>query len=162
VIEARIHLPTPPSTARWQQLTALAEVLTEGNAYWYGAQLDRAEALEAQGTPSSPPPCCLSCARPRIRYVVPPGGDMQFCQNWWSAPQVLARGKANCLDASAYDAGAARAKGKVARVVLEPQGEPRIPGDPYSTLDFHAVAIIDGERVDSSARLQGGKDCSCG
>jgi hypothetical protein len=140
----------------------LAEVMVEANAHWYGSQLDLAELQEAQGVPSSPPPCCLSCARPRIRYCTPPTGDKQFCQNWFAAPQVLARGRANCIDASAYDAGAARAKGKEARVVLEPQGQPLVPGDPYSTLDFHAVAIIDGERVDSSARLQNGTDCSCG
>jgi hypothetical protein len=45
---------------------------------------------------------------------------------------------------------------------LEPVGEPRVPGDPYSTLDFHAVAIIDGERVDSSAKLQQRGSCACG
>jgi len=52
------------------------------------------------------------------------------------------------LDAAVYAVGVARAEGKQAHVLLEPQG------DPCSTLDFHAVAVIDGKRVDSSENLE--------
>ena len=59
-----------------------------------------------------------------------------------------------------------QAKGAMQQVIahyieLEPQGEEMIPGDIYSTLDYHAVAVIDGERVDSTQTLQHGQ-CSCG
>jgi hypothetical protein len=159
-IEARIHMPTDPSSQRWRHLMALAEVLTEANAEWFGAQLDHADMLRAQGRIATDPPCCIACVEPKIRYCPPPPGDQQRCQNWWSAPQVIARGKATCLDAAAFDAGAARAKGKQAYVDLEPVGRPLVPGDPYSTLDFHAVAIIDGERVDSTLKLAAGNGCA--
>jgi len=155
-IEARIHLPTPPGYRRWRHLSALAEVLAEANAEWFGAQLDHADMLRAQGIDAKDPPCCIGCVEPKVRYVTPPPGDQQRCQNWWSAPQVIARGKANCLDAAAFDVGIARAKGKPAYVELEPVGKPRVPGDPYSTLDYHAVAYIDGKRVDSSKKLAAG------
>jgi hypothetical protein len=164
VIEARMHLPTPPGERRWRHLMALAEVLSEANAEWFGAQMDHAQSQRDRGFQVEDPPCCISCAVPDIVYRPPPTGDKQFCQNWWSAPAVLNRGRANCLDASAFDVGAARAKGKEAYVLLEPVGEPRIAGDVYSTLDWHAVAMIDGQRVDSSATLSkaNGKGCSCG
>jgi len=141
---------------------ALAEVLTEANAEWYGGELDKYDALLAQGYSVPKPACCLSCVEPRIKYIPPPTGDKQNCQNWWSAPQVLQRGRANCLDAAAYDAGAARVEGKTASVLIEPVGDPVVQGDPYSTLDFHAVAIIDGVRVDSSKKLTQGGACNCG
>ena len=162
MFEARVHIATPPSEQRWKELMALAELTTESNAHWYGAQLDYATQLEAQGLPGKAPPCCLACVKPPVVYRAPPPGAVQHCQHWWSAQQVLDRGRANCLDASTYDAGAARAEGKEAYVMLEPQGEPTLPGDPYSTLDFHAVAYIDGERVDSSAKLQSKGGCGCG
>lgn len=162
MIEARIHLPTPACEVRWAQLMQLAEVLTESNAHWFGDQFARAAYLDSRGLPAKVPPCCLSCAKPAVKYRPPPTGDKQHCQNWWSAPQVLARGRATCLDAAAYDAGAARAEGKQAYVLLEPQGMPTIEGDEYSTLDFHAVAVIDGKRIDSSAKLEQGSACDCG
>jgi hypothetical protein len=161
MIEARIHLPTPPTRLRYDQLMALAEVLTESNAHWFGDQFAKAAYLEGRGLPGKKPPCCLSCAKPRVLYRPPPPGAKQRSQNWWSAPQVLARGRATCLDAAAYDAGAARAEGKRAYVLLEPIGEPTLPHDLYSTLDFHAVAVINGERVDSSRNLEKGSNCPC-
>lgn len=154
MIQVRTHLDIPPSQARWEMLMGLAEITAKDNAYWYGGHLD-------QGVQ---PPCCLACAEPRIRYVTPPLGSVQDCQNFWTAAQVLARGKANCIDASAYDVGAARASGKdqTAYVYLEPVGTPIFPGDPFSTLDFHAWAVINGEYVDSSAKLNNPAGCDCG
>ncbi len=162
MIEARIHLPTPPCGLRWDDLMRLAEVVCETNAQWFGDQAVKADYLERRRIESNRPPCCLSCARPRVKYVPPPPGKDQFCQNWYCAPQVLSRGRATCIDAAAYDAGAARAEGKHALVMLEPTGVPMVRGDEYSTLDFHAVAIIDGVRVDSSANLEKGSACDCG
>ena len=154
MIQVRMHLTIPPSEARWAALMALAEVTANNNAYWYGAELDQGVV----------PPCCLACAQPKVRYAAPPPGRQQDCQNFWSAPQVLARGKGNCIDASAYDVGAARADGSDpgAYVYLEPVGTPIVPGDPYSTLDFHAWAVINGVAVDSSAKLNQAAGCDCG
>ncbi len=159
MIEIRIHLPTVPGVRRWRHLMALAETMTEANAEWMGGELDKADGMRAEGYEVPDPPCCLSCARPKVRYIPPPTGDRQNCQNYWSGPEILARGRATCMDAAAFDAGCARAQGKKADVVLEPMGNPRVQGDPYSTLDFHAVAIIDGERVDSSAKLTQAGTC---
>lgn len=140
----------------------MAEIITEANYHWFHMQLAQAAYLADRGAVHDMPEACLSCVRPMVKYRPPPSGKNQNCQNWWSAPQVLARGRATCLDAACYDAGAARANGKQAYVLLEPQGEPTVPGDPNSTLDFHAVAVIDGVRVDSSAKLEKGGACACG
>ncbi len=161
MIEARIHLPTPPGLIRYNQLMALADTLADANAFWFGQQLNIHDALLAQGKLSTKPPCCIGCVEPGIKYRPPPPGSQQVSQHWWSAPDVLKRGKATCLGAAAFDVGAARAKGKHAYVELEPQGEEMVDGDAYSTLDYHAVAIIDGERVDSTQKLTHGQ-CSCG
>ena len=160
-VEIRVHLTLPPSRARWKALMALAEVMAENNAYWYGAaQVEQAQYAE-QGLPMELPPCCAGCAEPKVKYRPPPPGIEQHCQNFWSGSQMLQRRKATCIDAAAYDAGVARAKGQKASVYLEPQGQPQVPGDPFSTLDFHAVAIIDGKRVDSSEKLKV-DGCRCG
>lgn len=154
MIQVRMHLTIPPSEARWAALMALAEITANDNAYWYGGQLD-------QGVE---PPCSLACAVPKVRYVTPPPGRQQDCQNFWTAAQVLARGKGNCIDASAYDVGVVRATGQdpTAYVYLEPVGMPMVAGDPFSTLDFHAWAVINGVAVDSSANLNNDAGCGCG
>lgn len=150
MIEARIHLPTPPGEERTAHLEALAEILATANAEWFADQLAQAAEQEAKGRVPAEVPCCIGCVQPEIRYIPPPTGEQQFCQNWWSAPDVLARRRATCLDAAAFDVGAARARDKQAWVQFEPT----------SRLDYHAVAIIDGIRVDSSEQLQN-QECSC-
>jgi len=160
MIEARIHMPTPPSEARWHHLMALAEVLSNVNAEWFVGRHLEADRVAMAGYDRPEVPCCITCVEPPIRYAPPPPGAQQLCQNWWPAPAVIARGKATCLDAAAFDVGAARAKGKEAYVYLEPVGEPVNPDDPFSTLDFHAVAYIDGERIDSSEKLVKQNGCN--
>lgn len=134
MIETRIHLPTPPGTERTRHLGALVEIVTEANSEWFQ---DHPEA-----------PCCLARARPRVSYKEPPKN--QPSQAIYSAPLVLRRGRATCVDAAAYDAGAARANGLRAWVELEPT----------SANDYHVVAYIEGERIDSSALLRNGT-CQC-
>jgi hypothetical protein len=134
MIETRVHLPTPPGEERTRHLGALLEVVTEANAEWFA---DHPQA-----------PCCLAGARPRITYKEP--SRNQPSQAIYSAPQVLQRRRATCADAAAYDAGAARARGRNAWIELEPQ----------SANDYHVVAYIEGQRVDSSALLRDGI-CQC-
>lgn len=134
VIETRVHLPTPPGRDRTRHLGALLEVLTEANAEWFERHPDA--------------PCCLAQARPSVTYKEPPKN--QPSQAIYSAPEVLRRRRATCVDAAAYDAGAARARGLTAWVELEPT----------SSTDYHVVAFIEGQRVDSSALLRSGV-CSC-
>ena len=107
------------------------------------------------------PPCCLACAYPKVRYVTPPPGSEQTCQNFWAAADILKRRKANCIDASCYDVGVARGKGIPATVDIEPVGDAYVEGDRFSTLDFHAVAYINGVRIDSSAKLTDNAGCDC-
>ena len=134
MIETRIHLPTPPGSERTRHLGALLEVVTEANAEWF------------EQHPSAP--CCLARARPQVTYTDPPKN--QPSQAIYSAPEVLRRTRATCVDAAVYDAGAARARGSDAWVELEPT----------TPNDYHVVAYIDGERVDSSALLRSGV-CQC-
>lgn len=128
-MEARIHLPTPPGPDRATFIAELLETLTEANAVWFGEHPDA--------------PCCPACAG--VRYRLPPRG--LACQNFWAAPDVLQRGVAGCADAACYEAGYARAQGKHAIVVLEPQDE--------SGIEYHAVAYVNGERIDVAAELDG-------
>ncbi len=151
-ITIRMHLTVPPSRVRWGQLMELADILATDNAYWYVSEVQQGWT----------PPCCLACAFPKVVYAAPPPGSVQDCQNFWSAAQVLKRRKANCIDASAYDVGVARGKGLPAYIDIEPVGAPMAGDDLYSTLDFHAVAIIEGVRVDSSAKLSAAAGCDCG
>ena len=165
MIEARIHMPTPASQGRWEDLMALAEVLAVVNTRWFLARHEEARSLASAGYAAPDVPCCIGCVDPKVAYRPPPPGSQQLCQNWWPAPAVIARKRATCLDAAAFDVGAARAKGKDAYVLLEPVGDPVYADDPYSTLDFHAVAIIDGERIDSTEKLEHRAGCngtSCG
>lgn len=134
MIETRVHLPTPPGSDRTRHLGALIEVVTEANAEWFAEHPDA--------------PCCLAGARPGVTYTDPPKN--QQSQAIYSAPEVLRRGRATCVDAAAYDAGAARARGLSAWVELEPT----------SSNDYHVVAYIEGQRVDSSALLRTGV-CQC-
>lgn len=172
MIEARMHIPTPPSELRWHHLMALAEILATLNTEYFLEQWQRYYELKDRGIDAAEPPCCITCVKPGIVYAPPPPGDQQLCQNWWPAPAVLARKKATCLGAAAFDVGAHRAEqyakyGKqintqATLVDLEPQGTPIDPSDPYSVLDFHAVAYIDGKRVDSTQKLIQKKGCGCG
>jgi len=139
MIEARIHLPTPPGPARQEFLEMLAEVLVRSNHDWATREVEDGRE----------PHCCIACVRPRIRYTPPPGAAAgQRCQNFWPAPAVIQRGQATCLDAAAYDAGMARWEGKDAYVAFED----------INGRDFHAVAVIDGKRVDSAQKLIDGME----
>lgn len=149
MIEARVHLPTPPGEARTEFLEMLAEVLVRANHEWATREQAEAEHRRAMGFEASDPKCCIACIRPRIRYVPPPGAAAgQSCQNFWCAPAMIKRGRANCLDAACYDAAMARFEGKTAHVEFESVGP----------LDYHAVAIVDGKRVDSAQKLIDGME----
>lgn len=130
--EARMHLPQGDDDTR--HLEAVLEILTESNAEWFASHPEA--------------PLRVVCiVNPRVKYKPPPKGIV--CQNYWSAPQVLKRRRGTCADLAAYDAGAARARGVPAYVKLEPVG----PGD------WHAVAIINGIRVDPSEQVKRGERC---
>jgi hypothetical protein len=128
----RIHLPWEPSP---EQVATALEPIVQQNAQWF---------LENPGAP-----CCLGCAGVRYYDV----GNKLKCQNFWSAPQVLKRGKATCAEAATYAAGKARSEGKAATVGIE-----------YSDLGgYHAVVWIDGVRTDPSTELEGyqGQPSAC-
>ena len=137
MIQARMHIPIPPGPSRTRHLEALADILTEMNAEWAVDLLQRGYDV----------PCCLACVRPRVRYKAPPMGI--HCQNWWPAPAVLERRVANCLDASAFDAGVHRAH----RWLSGEPGEEFVSLEATTSTDYHAVAYINGERIDSSQLL---------
>lgn len=131
----RIHLPWEPSP---EQVATVLEPIVQQNAEWF---------LENPGAP-----CCLGCAGVKYYDV----GNKLKCQNFWSAPQVLKRGKATCAEAATYAAGKARSEGKSATVGIE-----------FSDMGgYHAVVWIDGVRTDPSTELEGYQGqpsaCACG
>lgn len=147
-IAAHIHIPFAPGVMRTETLEALIEACVQVSADWFRSETQRCAAMRADGVAVPMPPCCLGCVEPPIRYERPAQG--QYCQDWWLPPDVLRRGLASCLDAAIFDAAAARAKGRDARVALETQ---TYAGDPSRPVDFHAVAVIEGKRVDSTKKL---------
>lgn len=126
MIEVRLHLPLDPGPDRLAALENTLNVLAEANAVWFGQN------------PNAP--CCPACAG--VRYYDPPVGK---CQNFWGAPGMLRRGKASCADAAAYEVGQKLSQGHQASVVLED----------LDGISMHAVAYVDGYRVDPSAELEG-------
>lgn len=134
---------------RRMSLEVLADALTEINARWFAAERERISMMRSRGFAVPMPPCCLGCVEPSVQYELP--ASNQECQSWYTAPDVLRRGLASCLDAAAFDAGSARAKGRNAYVDLIPQTYDG--GDLERVIDWHAVAVIDGKVVDSSKKL---------
>ena len=126
MIEARFHIPLGPGDNRIATLENMLNSLAEANAAYFA---DHPEA-----------PCCLASAG--VTYYDPPVGR---CQNFWSAPDVLRRGRASCADAAAYETGMKLAEGHRSRVALEP-----IDG-----ISLHAVTYTGGQRIDPSAELEG-------
>jgi len=95
-------------------------------------------------------PCCAGCGGVEYVNVQPYCGTDRTCQRVLDARALLGAGEGTCIDMAAYDAGAALAAGKDARVELETTGD----------WTFHAVAVIDGEIHDP--RPAPGAGCGCG
>lgn len=131
MIEARLHLCCPPGTLQKELLERCLEMVALANSTWFDAH------------PKAP--CCLKCAG--VTYYLPPKREHQ---SFFSAPEVLKRGRATCAEAVTYCAGKAISEGKACRIELEQTGP----------ADYHAVVWVtraDGteERLDPTSELDG-------
>ena len=133
---ARLHL-APTGGNLLDALDQIADALVHVNLAWIMRLRDR--KLDT--------PCCTSCAEPPwvarpVVYVPHHGAPTAPDRDYLDGPTMFARGRGTCIDIACYDAAAAIAKGKSAKVVLE--------GGPS---EFHAVLYVDGVRTDPSAEI---------
>lgn len=118
-------------------LDQILDALVHVNLTWI-------HAVKARGLT---PPCCTACAAPPwvtrpVRYVPHHGRPVDSRRWYLDGPTMFARGVGTCADIAAYDAAAAIADGKSARVLLR--------GGPVT---FHAVIEVDGEITDPSVEI---------
>jgi hypothetical protein len=97
-------------------------------------------------------PCCAGCAH--VRYRPPRRVEHGFSSQHFDSIEVMAvKGVAACGSVAAMRAARLRYEGRDAKVVLERVGDRN---------QFHAVVLVDGERIDPTANLQRVGDCGCG
>lgn len=122
-------------------MQAMANGFAKAGAIWLHAH---PEILEQA--------CCSSCAG--FRYVGPPTcGPDGTCQRVTPPHEIAVSGQGTCMDLAIYDTAAALAEGKRAYVeIVHVQG-----------WDYHAYAVIDGQRTDPAAEVQAANvGCGCG
>lgn len=96
-------------------------------------------------------PCCAGCGG--VKYRVPRRCEhFSSSQHFDGIERMIVRGYGACGSVAAMRAARLRFEGKDARVVLELQGD---------RLQFHAVVMVDGERIDPTAKLAKLGDCGC-
>ena len=128
-----------------ETLTALGEGYTLANMVWM-----RHVGLENV-------PCCLGEAG--IRYIDPPGCSKKFpCQNVLSAPEILVRGVATCIDVAAYYSARLRLTGQQAAPIFTNMTDQR--GRPVSG-QFHALVDTPQGVHDYTKDLIDGDNARC-